>query len=77
MGKFEVTLNTCNKVKNFANAALRCEGTVTAKSRLNGILYVVDGKSLLGLFSLDLSRPISIECGNPLEMDALKKAVGE
>ncbi len=75
MTEFEVLLDTCDKAKKFANSALKCEDTVTAKSKLNNILYVVDGKSLLGLFSLDLSKPVTIECSNALDRDKLKKAV--
>ncbi len=61
-----ILLNTVDSVKKFANVTLRCKGDVTVKSAANtsGVEYVVDGKSLLGLFSLNLSEPVKVEFSN-------------
>lgn len=52
-----VTLNTINDVKSFVNTSNKFNGDVLIR---NGH-YVVDGKSLLGIFSLDLSKGLTVE----------------
>jgi phosphotransferase system HPr-like phosphotransfer protein len=52
-----VTLNTINDVKSFVNTANKFNGDVLIR---NGH-YIVDGKSLLGIFSLDLSKGLTVE----------------
>jgi len=51
-----VNLNSIDKAKDFADIAsgVSCEVDVCSGR------YVVDGKSLLGLFSLDLSAPVRV-----------------
>ncbi len=53
--KFEVSLNTIDKVKDFA--------TLTTKQAFDIDLvsgrYLVDAKSIMGIFSMDLSKPIT------------------
>lgn len=56
MKKFIVNLNSINKIKNFSNEILKFESDVDVVSGR----YVIDAKSLMGLFSLDLSKPIEI-----------------
>lgn len=34
--------------------------------------YVVDGKSIMGIFSLDLTKPLIVEFTNPALADKLK-----
>ena len=57
MNTLSVTLGSVPEVRTFADIASHysCEIDV-----LSG-RYVVDAKSILGIFSLDLSRPISLE----------------
>lgn len=56
MKTFQVHLNSIDSVKQFVAVAerQRCEIDVCSGR------YVVDGKSMLGLFSLDLSSPVGV-----------------
>lgn len=63
-----VKLDTIAKVKDFVNVLVGCPYDVDLTSGR----YVVDAKSIMGLFSLDLSKPIDLnihadECGALLE----------
>lgn len=52
-----VKLNTISDIKNFIRKVVQCKGDVFA---LCGS-YRVDAKSLMGLLSLDLEQPITLE----------------
>ena len=49
-----VNINTVEKVKAFANKMLKidCECDLVSESRR----YVIDAKSIMGIFSLDISK---------------------
>ena len=51
-----IKLPTANDVKEFVNVAMRCPYQIDVKRGR----YIVDGKSIMGLFSLNLSEPLSI-----------------
>lgn len=51
-----VSLNSINKVKSFVNVL----GQFDADFVLASGRYVVDAKSIMGIFSLDLSKPIEL-----------------
>lgn len=57
-----IMLRSIDDVKRFVNAAamLNCEADLSSGR------YVVDAKSIMGIFSLDLSKPIKLElhCNN-------------
>ena len=55
--KFKVSLEKVNNIKSFASAAMRMPCDVDVISGK----YKVDGKSLMGLFSLNLSKPVTVE----------------
>lgn len=57
--RFKVKLPTPEDVKKFTQEAMKCPRSVTIKAIHNE--YIVDGRSILGLLSLDLSKPITIE----------------
>lgn len=57
MKKFDITLSSINDVKEFVNAANRCSGEVDLISGR----YIVDAKSIMGIFSLDLSKSITCQ----------------
>lgn len=57
MQTFFVTLASINDVKHFVDAASRCASEVDVLSGR----YVIDAKSIMGLFSLDLSKPVQVE----------------
>lgn len=52
-----VLIDDINKVKEFVTHTLKCRGEVVAVSDK----YRVDGRSIMGLLSLNLSEPIVIE----------------
>lgn len=57
MKTFQILLSSINDVKNFVNTVSKydCEIDLTSGR------YVVDAKSIMGIFSLDLSKPIKLE----------------
>ena len=52
-----IRLNNIEKVKNFVNKISK----VDAKVDLVSGRYVVDAKSIMGIFSLDLERPLTVK----------------
>ena len=67
--EFYVKLTTVDDVKRFVEVAMLCPYEITASHKQ----FVVDGTSLLGLFSLDLSNPIKITltCDMAISSDTL------
>lgn len=61
-----ISLEQVGKVKDFVAISQGCVSDVTLA---NG-KYSVDGKSILGIFSLDLCKPIKLICDN--ETDYVK-----
>ncbi|GKX31154.1 hypothetical protein SH1V18_36340 [Vallitalea longa] len=56
MKTIKVTLNSIDKVKNFVNAISKFDSDFDLVSGR----YVIDAKSIMGIFSLDLSKPIEL-----------------
>lgn len=52
-----ILLNSINDVKSFVNLVTRYDFEVDLVSER----YVVDAKSIMGIFSLDLSKPIEVK----------------
>lgn len=57
MVETRIDLSKVADVNLFVNLASKCQNDVTLYSGK----YIVDGKSLMGVFSLDLSKPIKME----------------
>lgn len=57
MSEFFVSLSSIEDVRQFVNAATCCPCEVDVLSGR----YVIDAKSIMGLFSLDLSHPVKVE----------------
>lgn len=57
MKTFEILLSSINDVKNFVNTVSKYDYEIDLTSGR----YVVDAKSIMGIFSLDLSKPIKVE----------------
>ena len=57
MLEFRVNLNSINDVKMFVTEAslVQCDIDVVSGR------YVVDAKSIMGLFSLDLAQPVTVQ----------------
>lgn len=60
MATCNVRLNSIESVKNFVEAIKNCEG----KLELVSGRYVIDAKSIMGIFSLDLTRPIMLRAAS-------------
>lgn len=56
MKTVQISLNSIDKVKSFVNAITQFE---TDFDLISG-RYVIDAKSIMGIFSLDLSKPIDL-----------------
>ncbi len=57
MAEFTVILSSINDVKNFVNVVTKYDYEIDLTSGR----YVVDAKSIMGIFSLDLTKPIKVE----------------
>ena len=56
MKTVQISLNSIDKVKAFVNAITQFEFDFDLVSGR----YVIDAKSIMGIFSLDLSKPIEL-----------------
>ena len=56
INEFKISLCTIDRVKDF------CRITSTIKPDMDIIVgrYIIDAKSIMGIFSLDLSKPIDL-----------------
>lgn len=52
-----INIDTIDKVKEFCDLCSKCVGDV----EVYGGRYIVSGKSIMGLFSLDLTKPLKVE----------------
>ena len=57
MKTVQISLNSIDKVKSFVNDITKFDYDFDLVSGR----YVVDAKSIMGIFSLDLSKPIKVE----------------
>ena len=53
---FKVMLNSIDKVKQFVNVTSKVDGDVFLQSGR----YIVDAKSIMGIFSIDLTKPLDM-----------------
>ncbi|MCL1878194.1 MAG: HPr family phosphocarrier protein [Defluviitaleaceae bacterium] len=56
MKSMHILLDTVEKVKGFVNLVAPLEGDMD----LGSDRYIVDAKSIMGIFSLDLSKPLKL-----------------
>lgn len=57
MKSFNISLKSIGDVKDFVNIVNKYDFDIDLTSGR----YVVDAKSIMGIFSLDLSKPIKVE----------------
>ena len=57
MKSLKISREMAQKVKEFVTLTQACDYEILLKSGK----YVVDAKSILGIFSLDLSKPLTVE----------------
>ncbi len=55
-----ICINTINDVKNFVNIVTKCDYDVDIVSGR----YAIDAKSIMGIFSLDLSKELTLNIHN-------------
>lgn len=60
MIKFKTSINSVKDVRMFTEAALHCTGDVDVKQGR----YTVDGKSVVGIFSIDLENDFQVILSN-------------
>lgn len=70
MQSVQVSLNSIDKVKSFVNEVAKFDSDFDLVSGR----YVIDAKSIMGIFSLDLSKPITLNIheDDPKILEALK-----
>lgn len=64
-------LNSIDKVKNFVNDITRFDSDFDLVSGR----YVIDAKSIMGIFSLDLSKPINLSIHNEAELETIMETL--
>lgn len=69
MKTFEISLASIGDVKDFVNIVSKYSCDIDLKSGR----YIVDAKSIMGIFSLDLTKPITTEvhCNGSADCKAL------
>ena len=72
MKTVQISLNSIDKVKSFVNAITQYEYDFDLISGR----YVIDAKSIMGIFSLDLSKPIKLQA-HTNDADKPVEAIGK
>ena len=67
----KISLNSIDKVKAFVNEITKFDNDFDLVSGR----YVIDAKSIMGIFSLDLSKPIELTIHESDEIDEILKAL--
>ena len=67
MKTFDLLLSSINDVKDFVNIVSKYDFDVDLTSGR----YVVDAKSIMGIFSLDISKPIDLNIHNADNLDEI------
>ena len=67
MKTVKISLNSIGKVKSFVNAITQFDFDFDLISGR----YVIDAKSIMGIFSLDLSKPIDLNIHSENDVDAI------
>lgn len=68
MKTVKISLNSIDKVKSFVNVI----GQFDSDFDLISGRYVIDAKSIMGIFSLDLSQPIDLTIHADNDADIIK-----
>lgn len=67
MKTVKISLNSIDAVKSFVNTVTKYESDFDLVSGR----YVIDAKSIMGIFSLDLSKPIDLNIHAEEDVDAI------
>lgn len=71
MKTISIMLNSIDKVKSFVNTLTKFDCDFDLISGR----YVIDAKSIMGIFSLDLSKPIELNIHTTDELDTILEAL--
>ena len=71
MKSVKISLNSIHKVKAFVNEVTKFDSDFDLVSGR----YVIDAKSIMGIFSLDLSKPIDLNIHNDAQADNIVNAL--
>ena len=71
MKTVQIRLDSIDKVKSFVNITTKYD---TDFDLISG-RYVIDAKSIMGIFSLDLSRPIDLAIHSDDNYDEIKEVL--
>ena len=71
MKTVQISLNSIGKVKSFVNAITQFESDFDLISGR----YVIDAKSIMGIFSLDLSKPIDLAIHTEESLDDIMEVL--
>ena len=69
MKTVQISLNSIDKVKSFVNAITQYDFDLISGR------YVIDAKSIMGIFSLDLSKPIDLAIHAENNMDEIMETL--
>lgn len=75
MKTVQISLNSIDKVKSFVNDLTKYDYDFDLVSGR----YVIDAKSIMGIFSLDLSKPLElrINSSDANEVDAVRQKISK
>lgn len=71
MKTVKISLNSIDKVKAFVNEVTKFD----AEFDLVSGRYVIDAKSIMGIFSLDLSKPIELAIHTETGLDEIMEVL--
>ena len=71
MKTVKISLNSIDKVKSFVNEITKFDNDFDLVSGR----YVIDAKSIMGIFSLDLSKPINLNIHADENMAAILEVI--
>ena len=71
MKTVQISLNSIDKVKSFVNEITKYDNDFDLVSGR----YVIDAKSIMGIFSLDLSKPIDLNIHADVDIDNILTAL--
>lgn len=73
MQKVQISLNSIDKVKSFVNTISQYDFDFDLISGR----YVIDAKSIMGIFSLDLSQNLTLNIQKDTDLDAILADIDE
>ena len=71
MKTVQISLNSIDKVKSFVNDITKFDYDFDLVSGR----YVIDAKSIMGIFSLDLSKPIELAIHSEANLDEIMEVI--